>query len=40
MGNAYLAYLNDNFSLIYEGDFDLFKNLTDTVINAYIEKVK
>lgn len=40
MGNAYLAYLNDNFSLIYEGDFDLFKNLTDTVIKAYIEKVK
>lgn len=30
MGNAYLAYLNDNFSLIYEGDFDLLKNLTDT----------
>lgn len=40
MGNAYLAYLNDNFSLIYEGDFDLFKNLIDTVIKAYIEKVK
>lgn len=40
MGNSYLAYLNDNFSLIYEGDFDLFKNLTDTVIKAYIEKVK
>ena len=40
MGNAYLAYLNDNFSLIYEGDFDLLKNLTDTVIKAYIEKAK
>ena len=40
MGNAYLAYLNDNFSLIYEGDFDLFKNLTDTTIKAYIEKAK
>lgn len=40
MGNAYLAYLNDNFELIYKGDFDLFKNLTDTTIKAYIEKTK
>lgn len=40
MGNAYLAYLNDNFELIYKGDFDLFKNLTDTTIKAYIEKAK
>ena len=40
MGNAYLAYLNDNFSLIYEGDFDLLKNLTENVIQTYIEKIK
>lgn len=40
MGNAYLAYLNDNFELIYKGDFDLFSNLTDTIIKAYVEKLK
>ncbi|WP_314990494.1 GTPase [uncultured Campylobacter sp.] len=40
MGNAYLAYLNDNFELIYKGDFDLFSNLTDTIIRAYVEKLK
>lgn len=40
MGNAYLAYLNDNFELIYQGDFDLISNLTDTVIKAYTEKLK
>ncbi|WP_103644616.1 YcjF family protein [Campylobacter concisus] len=40
MGNAYLAYLNDNFELIYQGDFDLISNLTDTVIKAYIERLK
>ena len=40
MGNAYLAYLNDNFELIYKGDFDLFSNLTDTIIKSYVEKLK
>ena len=40
MGNAYLAYLNDNFELIYQGDFDLISNLTDTIIKAYVEKLK
>lgn len=40
MGRAYLAYINENFSLIYEGNFDLLKNLTDTVIKAYVEKQK
>ncbi|WP_297959717.1 YcjF family protein [uncultured Campylobacter sp.] len=40
MGNAYLAYLNDNFELIFKGDFDLIRNLTSGAIKEYFENTK
>lgn len=40
IGNAYLAFLNDNFELIYSGDFDLMSKLTSSIIEEYINKQK
>lgn len=40
IGNAYLAYINDNYELIYQGGFDIISNLTSEVIETYMNKVK
>ncbi|MCD8212993.1 MAG: 50S ribosome-binding GTPase [Campylobacter sp.] len=40
IGNAYLAYLNDNFELIYKGDFNLLLNFTEAVMKNYVDKAK